>query len=279
MKVSVLKGFAGLGVRLAVLSVFMLGMAGIAHAQASGAAAQANPKPAAAATGQGKAEPATVAPGKSPAKGNHEGITVHGRWMIEVRNPDGKVVSHTEFENSLVGATLLGDMLTGVIVPGGYQVSLHDSPTGTTGPCQPLPNNSSITECVLVGSLISPTPTTFADLNIGCGLPASPNGLISALGPCFPLTIAANSTGFTVTGTATSYVASDTITDVYLGPLTCGTLAAGSVAAVSPSTCAGGNTTVQNYLTHGSLPTPGVAITAVGQSIFVSVQISFASGT
>lgn len=39
------------------------------------------------------------APAKlSAARGQHEGIQVHGHWTIVVRNPDGKVVSRTEFE-------------------------------------------------------------------------------------------------------------------------------------------------------------------------------------
>jgi len=217
MKVNVLKGFAGPGVRLAVVSVFLLGVAGVAHAQAYGAAAQATTK-AAAATGQGKAEPVTAAPGKRAPKGNHEGITVHGHWTIEVRNPDGKVVSHTEFENSLqaFGATLLGYMLTGEIVPGGYEVLLGSGAlANTTGPCQPSGANGA-TACVLVGSLISPTPASFSD-QTGVSCPGTP-------GQCFPLTIAANSTGFTVSGTAISYAPSGAITDVFLDPLTCPTI-------------------------------------------------------
>lgn len=273
MKVSILEGFAGQSVRLAVLPILLVGLASVSQAQASGATAQATTK-AAAAIGQVKAEPATAAPGKSPAKGNHEGITVHGHWMIEVRNPDGKVVSHTEFENSLVDPALLGAILTGFWVPGGYQVTLADSPTATTGPCQPATLRtpaggvSLVSECLLLGSLISPTPALFSDQTLGCpGLP----------GQCFPLTITPTSTGFTVTGTATSVVAGDYITDVYLVPLTCNSDSGASV--VSPSACAGGTTAGPVNLTHGTLPTPGVAITAVGQSIFVSVQISFASAT
>lgn len=42
-----------------------------------------------------------VAPGK-PAGGLAAGIKVRGWWTIDVRNPDGKLFSHTEFENSLV---------------------------------------------------------------------------------------------------------------------------------------------------------------------------------
>jgi len=44
-----------------------------------------------------------------------EGITVHGRWMIEVRDPDGTMVSRTEFDNALTtsGATAMRDLITG----------------------------------------------------------------------------------------------------------------------------------------------------------------------
>jgi hypothetical protein len=36
--------------------------------------------------------------------GPHEGIQVHGHWTIEVHNPDGTLVTHTEFENALTGS-------------------------------------------------------------------------------------------------------------------------------------------------------------------------------
>ena len=45
---------------------------------------------------------------------SQEGITIHGRWTIEVRNPDGSVASRHEFNNALVagdwggGAALAG---------------------------------------------------------------------------------------------------------------------------------------------------------------------------
>jgi hypothetical protein len=40
-------------------------------------------------------------------------IKVHGHWTIDVRNPDGSLASHNEFENALVanGATLLSGLL------------------------------------------------------------------------------------------------------------------------------------------------------------------------
>ena len=36
-----------------------------------------------------------------PAGGMGEGIKVHGRWTIEVRNPDGSLASRHEFQNDL----------------------------------------------------------------------------------------------------------------------------------------------------------------------------------
>ncbi len=38
---------------------------------------------------------------EKPAGGPSEGIKVHGHWTIEVREPDGTLVSRTEFENAL----------------------------------------------------------------------------------------------------------------------------------------------------------------------------------
>jgi len=42
-----------------------------------------------------------------------EGIKVHGHWTIDVRNPDGTLVTHREFENALInnGAVFLARVL------------------------------------------------------------------------------------------------------------------------------------------------------------------------
>jgi hypothetical protein len=39
-------------------------------------------------------------PESERATGPQEGIKVHGHWVIEVRNPDGKVATRREFENA-----------------------------------------------------------------------------------------------------------------------------------------------------------------------------------
>jgi len=54
-----------------------------------------------AAEAQSTAEESSVAEEKPSGDGSHVGIKVHGHWTIEVRNPDGTLVTHREFENSL----------------------------------------------------------------------------------------------------------------------------------------------------------------------------------
>jgi hypothetical protein len=73
----------------------------------------------------GAAEPGPGAPA--------DGIKVHGHWTIEVRNPDGSLVSHHEFENALMaaGAVNLARFLGRVNSPGLWTVlllSLADPP-------------------------------------------------------------------------------------------------------------------------------------------------------
>ena len=73
------------------------------------------------------------------AQGPQEGIKVHGHWAIEVRNPDGTLASHTEFENALMpgGAGILA-MLLGRTAPTvrGWTVTLepvNGAPFGVNG--------------------------------------------------------------------------------------------------------------------------------------------------
>ncbi len=54
---------------------------------------------------------------KPPSPVPHEGIAVHGYWTIDVRNPDGKLAKHMEFENQLCASFV--DPASGGTVPGG----------------------------------------------------------------------------------------------------------------------------------------------------------------
>jgi hypothetical protein len=64
--------------------------------------------------------------------GQHEGIKVHGHWTIEVRNADGSLATHREFENSLVAGDAGGlpAVLSRQSSVGGWYVALvdHTSP-------------------------------------------------------------------------------------------------------------------------------------------------------
>ncbi len=61
-----------------------------------------------------------------PAGGNHVGIKVHGHWIVDVRNPDGTLAVHREFENTLnpTGAATLVGSLSRASVTGLWQVAL-----------------------------------------------------------------------------------------------------------------------------------------------------------
>jgi hypothetical protein len=84
-------------------------------------------------------------PTAGTAGGPSEGIKVHGHWTIEIRRPDGSLVSHSEFENSLTteGMIALSKLMWGDSVTT-WQILLDD---GTqSGPCE---SASGPTYCVM----------------------------------------------------------------------------------------------------------------------------------
>jgi hypothetical protein len=119
---------------------------------------------------------------KERAGGPQEGIKVHGYWVIDVRNPDGKLITHREFENSYSNSNVLPMILarqvsTGLwtvllIEPGGLgniifltepQLSVSVTGTGLTlmGSATAPATNS----IVAVGTQIAPCPNTVAPAN------------------------------------------------------------------------------------------------------------------
>jgi hypothetical protein len=120
----------------ALAALFTLAIAGLspalAHSADSTSAQQGASAPA--------ARPNTAAEPTAP-KGREEGIQVHGHWTIKVSNPDGKVVQHVEFENSLspgLGGLLLMSLLTGTITPGSWAVGLETPNNGATACTNPI---------------------------------------------------------------------------------------------------------------------------------------------
>jgi len=70
----------------------------------------------------------------APKKPGQEGIKVHGHWVMDLKDKDGKVIEHRDFQNSLDrnnGTNLLIQLLTGVVVGGNMEIDAIK--TGTTG--------------------------------------------------------------------------------------------------------------------------------------------------
>src|SRR5271163_1792477 len=132
---------------LAAFLVAALIFASVGRAQSSAAPApHPGAKPA-------EAAPATPPPAaKTPSKGSQEGIKVHGHWTIEVRNPDGSLAKHVEFENSLVtpinfpSANLTGSQALVALLSGlayvqnpsfnPWEIALASLNAGDVSPCE-----------------------------------------------------------------------------------------------------------------------------------------------
>jgi hypothetical protein len=195
----VIARIAGPGLVLAALLAIALSNSSAGRAQSSAAS------PAAPAAAQAIAAPAAQA-GKPAAQaerqrgGNHEGITVHGHWIIEVKNPDGTVTARREFENSIqaTGMAYLASLIAGNNSSGGLSVLLNgataslfpDFSNGNntslyfsstqTGPCLPMTygslsdrpylnsgGSSSGTTCLLTGGVTSGAPAGVAGTVVG----------------------------------------------------------------------------------------------------------------
>ena len=82
---------------------------------------------------------ATIALAQTPPapRGPVEGIKVHGHWTIDIRNADGTLASHHEFENALVNPDMLVTSLMGDLTPGGWRIRLASNNNPQQMPCGP----------------------------------------------------------------------------------------------------------------------------------------------
>jgi len=122
------------------------------------------------------------------AGGPKEGIVVHGHWTIDVRQPDGTLVTHREFENALTGGgTLIANLLARRAITGHWDIYLANMLTGEDAQKYPC----SIEVPAGTGNFV------------GAGCSIGEHGW-GTEGPSLfgNLTIAA--TGFTLSGTATA---------------------------------------------------------------------------
>jgi hypothetical protein len=128
----------------------------------------------------------------SHAKGPSEGITVHGHWVVEVRNPDGTVTARRDFENSIQpgGQSYLASMLAGSGSPGGLSIAIngaHMSFSQQIIPAQPSFSVPAFTAYLPQFSDAGPCqPLTYSMGNqngLVTGGPASGTTCLIAMGP------------------------------------------------------------------------------------------------
>ena len=103
------------------------------------------------------------------AQGPQEGIKVHGHWVIDVRNPDGTLASHAEFENALMpsGAETLARILGRTADnPLGWTVGLLPSSGAPFGSISGIEQWAYILEPSLAVFYGSGLPWTFPSLVI-----------------------------------------------------------------------------------------------------------------
>lgn len=300
-KHKVIAQIAGPGLVLAALFVLALSNPGIGRAQSSTTSSAAPAAKPAAAPAKLPALPAV----KPPAKGQHEGITVHGHWVIEVRNPDGKLVKHVEFENSLdPGFTMpvsapLGprsiqggaDLLSTMFISG-YQpdptawgimlvgpAGLANLSNTANAPCVVTlaadsrgSNTGPIDACILLP--LAPNPNV-ADSDIVTQNPCTTNPPgppgISCSVVSVPITGASGTalSGFQISGSVTASQQQGLIQTVATQNYEpCG------AEDIRPGQCAFGPLGMVSFTSTSSFPGAPISVTS-GQTVAVNVAISF----
>lgn len=255
-------------------AILLLALPSLAQAPA----AQAKPASTAAAQPPGRsvapvARQQAEKPGgteKPKAGSESEGIRVHGHWVIEVKNPDGKLVSHTEFENGLSplgGATLLAGLLTGTVTPGSWYVYLASDSSGDGAIVVAQPSSNAASSCQATVQTEYSYQVCYDTLSVS-GSQLGSGGLSGST--------------VTLTGSASlpTSASAETIASAETVQFVCS-------PSNSPSACfdiGNGNSgapsvpfTARSLDGVGSDP-PSVQVSP-GQAILVSVVISFSSGS
>jgi len=186
---------------------------------------------------------------------------MHGHWIVDLRNADGSVAEHRDFENSLLNPTALYQIVTGLDVTGDFAITIAS--TGSLV-CSTLSGSTSpLGNCVIVAS------STAGLGGVSCGG--------TAAGICnYNLKEVTNGGGgngaITLTGTM-PVLASGTVTEVGTQLMLCG--GGTPFTTVDPVGCY--NQTESSGYGYGNFT--GTAITALnvttGQTIAFTVVLTF----
>ncbi len=166
-------------------------------------------------TGTAAASPASSAKPSDGSRAGRDGIKVHGHWVIEVRDPDGTVVTHREFENALsqpTGASSLLVLLSSLALgqtgndpipnSAGWEVTLAGPPgsydLGPQSPCGANP-------CQITQAIPSSLGYSSDSTNLTVSAMTNASGYYTAL-VLTGTVVASNNLGVGVVGTGTGRI-------------------------------------------------------------------------
>jgi hypothetical protein len=244
----------------------------------------------------------------TPKKSGGNGIKVHGHWVIDVRNPDGTLAEHRDFENSLTtgggagqylvatGDQILPGLLSGAFVPGDPAIAFLQA-SGGAATISAAGDPTAF--CVGTGypNIVCDMLTTTQGLPTYLSNDLAANPQVSA-GLTNASFFSGNTVGWVLSGNytvpsgLTSIMAVQTLmvlcTDKNLGSVANPTSISGSSAsrtADSPSSCYGTLNGSGNFVPaftgngySGTLTftlVPGVMPVSAGQILAVKVTITF----
>ena len=213
---------------------------------------------------------------------------MHGHWTIDVKDPDGKVVTHREFENALSqgfpylnygtlpsGSSLLSALITGqtMMTPVAWAIVLEGPgyPSGTNSPCVYIPPGygGPTSACILTQN----APSSFLVVQGGC--PSAPLPIYSCNLAVSPLGTAPNFTGFQLSGSIVSTQAGTVSAVATVDANACGpTDSLASCTFVNSNGLVSFTSKNLDGNTVPGDPMP-VTVSAAGQTIQVTVNISF----
>ncbi|SNS72501.1 hypothetical protein SAMN05421770_10277 [Granulicella rosea] len=184
-----------------------------------------------------------------PAKPGQEGIRVHGHWIVDVKNPDGALVQHHDFQNALLstGSQMLAGLLGSEFVPANWAILLN----GTTSIC------GSANLCGIVQSLTTQPGAALCNP----GTAVCDTGLTQTVTNVGSMVLAGNFVA-TQAGSITTVIG-------YLG--FCLTTPG---AAYSPQSCTTGAPSSSAGNVFSSATIPAITV-AAGQTVEVTVTYTF----
>lgn len=261
---------------VAVVALLMLAGSGIGNVQAGSAA------------GAAPGTKAAVAGAHVRGKGAYEGIGIHGHWIIDVKNPDGTLARHAEFENGLciaganpnAGDILLANLLVGAVGTGGWEVRLINPSIPTGANPGPACFNDIGSETTFV---LEQSNDAFSTSN-QCSLatPATAGANLYCFPTLNPPTRLIDPTHLTLLTVPTVSLAGQFVVPNGVGTTqitAVQTFVNSCINSTGAACLAAANVLANNQVTGayltGVAPMPSAITVVAGQSVSVNVQLSF----